>query len=375
MADTGVRRVTWRTSDVARVLTLVALFVFAWRFFWMVHNAFFLGLLAILIAIVIHAPARLLARWVPFGVAFAGVVLVFLGTIAALAVVLVPQVFDQVGVLAGQIPAALDSVVQWVETKTRAEPDGEIVSNINAQLGEFVGRFVPLAFNLISAALGSFAVVTLAVFLAAQPQVYRDTLIRILPPESREKWSRIYDEAGRNLRAWVLGKAFTMLFIGVATYVGLTLFGIPGALALAALAALLEFIPNFGPTIAALPAIVTAFAISPGRALSVAVFYFALQQVQNAVTVPLVERKAVNIPPAALLAWQLMLTIGFGFLALFVATPLLAVIVVAARILYLEPLEERQVWDRRDTAAAQAEAPPEEGGGADEAERAPPGGD
>jgi len=359
MPDSVVRRITWRTSDVARVLTLVALFVFAWRFFWMVHNAFFLGLLAILIAIVIHAPARLLSRWLPFGVAFAGVVIVFLGAIAALAVILVPQVAEQIGVLAGQIPATLDSVVEWVETKTRAGQNGEIASRLNEQLGEFVGRFVPLAFNLISVALGSFAVVTLAIFLAAQPDVYRTMVLRVVPPDSREKWTRIYDEVGRNLRAWVLGKAFTMLLIGVCTYIGLTLFGIPGALALATLAALLEFIPNFGPTIAALPAVIAGFAISPGTALWVAVFYFALQQVQNAITVPLVERKAVNIPPAALLAWQLMLTVGFGFLALFVATPLLAVIVVATRILYLEPLEDRKAWDRRDAVSAVEAAPVE----------------
>jgi predicted PurR-regulated permease PerM len=366
MADNGVRRITWRTSDVARVLTLVALFVFAWRFFWMVHNAFFLGLLAILLAIVVHAPARWLARWVPFGVAFAAVVVVFLGAVAALAVILVPQVVDQIALLAGQIPAALDSVVRWVEAKTNATPDSQIASRLNEQVGEFVGRFVPLAFNLISAALGSFAVVTLAIFLAAQPGVYRDALLRVVPPDGRDRWARIYDEAGRNLRAWVLGKAFTMLLIGVATWVGLTLFGIPGALALATLAALLEFIPNFGPTIAALPAIVAAFAISPGRALSVAVFYFALQQVQNAITVPLVERRAVNIPPAILLAWQLMLTVGFGFLALFVATPLLAVILVATRILYLEPLEERQAWDRRDTTPPAAAAAPPDGPAAGE---------
>lgn len=358
MADTGVRRITWRTSDVARVLTLVALFLLAWRFFWMVHNAIFLGLLAVLLAIVIHAPARLLARWIPFGLAFALVVVVFVGAIAGLAVLLVPQVVEQIGVLAGQIPEAFDAATQWVEEKTGAEPNNELAARINQQIADFVGRFVPLAFNLISAALGSFAVVTLAIFLAAQPEVYRAMLLRIIAPESRDRWSRIYDEAGRNLRAWVLGKAFTMLLIGVATWVGLTLFGIPGALALATLAAFLEFIPNFGPTIAALPAIVTAFSISPLTALYVAVFYFAVQQVQNAVTVPLVERRAVNIPPAALLSWQLMLTIGFGLLALFVATPLLAVIVVATRILYLEPLEERQVWDRRDAAPPVVPAPP-----------------
>ncbi|HEV2149813.1 MAG TPA: AI-2E family transporter [Longimicrobiaceae bacterium] len=371
MADGVVRRITWRTSDVARVLTLAALFLFAWRFFWMVYNAFFLGLLAILIAIVIHAPARYLARWIPFGVAFGLVVTVFVGAIAGLAVVLVPQVVEQVGVLAGQIPAAMDSAAEWVEQKSGSEPNAEVASRINEQIGEFVGRFVPLAFNLISAALGSFAVVTLAIFLAAQPEVYRGMLLRTIAPDSRDKWALIYDEAGRNLRNWVLGKAFTMLLIGVATYVGLTLFGLPGALALAALAALLEFIPNFGPTIAALPAIVTAFGISPLTALYVAIFYFVLQQVQNAITVPLVERRAVNIPPAALLAWQLMLTIGFGLLALFVATPLLAVIVVAVRILYLEPLEARQAWDRREALPAAA-APVEEPSGEAEAPPAPP---
>jgi len=82
----------------------------------------------------------------------------------------------------------------------------------------------------------------------------------------------------------------------------------------------------------------------------VTIFYIVLQQIQSAVTVPLVERRAVNIPPAALLIWQIMLTIGFGFLGLFVATPLLAILVVTGRILYLEPAEARAAWDRREVA-------------------------
>lgn len=348
---------------MARVLSLALLFLFVWKFFWMVHNAVFLALLAILIAIVIHAPARLLARWIPFRVAFALSVVVFLGTLAVLLVVLVPQVMRQVGELAVQVPQQLDALAGWLERETDAEQGAELSNRINEQAGEFVGRFVPLAFNLISAALGSFVVLFLALFLAAQPGVYRDMVLSVFKPEQRESWARVYDEAGRNLRYWVIAKALTMLFVGAATWVGLVLFEVPGALALAMLAALMEFVPNFGPTIAAIPAIAAAFAISPRTALWVAVFYFALQQVQNAITVPLVERKAVNIPPAALLAWQLMLTIGFGVLALFVATPLLAVMVVAFRILYLEPAEELRAWDRREGALAAETPPVEESGG------------
>jgi predicted PurR-regulated permease PerM len=358
MADVGVRRITWRTADVARVLSLALVFLFVWKFFWMVHNALFLGLLAVLIAIVIHAPARLLARWIPFRVAFALSVVLFLGLFAVLLVILVPQVVRQMGELAAQVPQQVDAATEWLEREGRAKSAGELSDRINEQVGEFVGRFVPLAFNLISAALGSFAVIFLAIFLAAQPEVYRDMLLGLFSAGQRERWARVYDQAGRNLRAWVIGKAFTMLLIGVATWIGLTAFRVPGALALGTLAALMEFIPNFGPTIAAIPAIIAAFAVSPKTAVGVAIFYFLLQQVQNSITVPLVERRAVNIPPAALLAWQLMLTIGFGLLALFVATPLLAVMVVGFRILYLEPAEEMRAWDRRETAVP--EGPPTE---------------
>lgn len=360
MADSEVRRITWRTSDIARVFALGVLFIFLWTFFWKVYTAVFLGLIAVLLAIILNAPARFLSRWMPFRVAFAITLCVFLAALAGLMIALIPQIVEQVSTLAGQLPRALDSTTQWVEEKTGTTRDGQLLQGLQNQVSEFIGRFVPLAFNIVSALLGSFAVLILAIFLAVQPEVYRELLIRAVGPHHRERAGRIYDEAGANLRTWVIGKGFTMVGVGVATWLGLTLFKIPGAVALAALAAVLEFIPNFGPTIAATPAVIAAFAISPFTALYVAIFYFVLQQIQSAITVPLVERRAVDIPPAALLIWQLMLAIGFGILGLFVATPLLAVIVVIARIVYLEPQEELRTWDRREGGPAPAAA---DGGG------------
>ena len=325
--------------------------LFLWKFFWMVYSALFLGLIAVLIAIILHAPARLLARWIPFRVSFTLCVLVFLALMAGLLVRLIPQLFAQMSQLAGQLPAAMAYVGEWVEERTGTPTSPELAAEVNAQLADFVGRFVPLAFNLISAFVGSFAIIILAIFLAAEPDTYRDLLLRLAPPQGRERARQIYDETGRSLRNWVLGKAFTMAMTGVFIWIGLALFGVPGAMALAALAALLEFIPNFGPTIAAAPAVISAFLISPSTALWVAIYFFVFQQIQAAVTVPLVERRAVDIPPAALLIWQLMLAVGFGILGLFVATPLLAVISVVARIVYFEPIERLQEWDRRDMAA------------------------
>jgi predicted PurR-regulated permease PerM len=353
----GVRRITWRLADVARVLTLVVLFMFAWRFFWTVYNAILMLILAILIAIMIHAPARFLSRWMPFRLSFGLTVTGFLVAIAGLFIAVIPQIIDQVGQLALQLPAALEAVTFWFEaTFGSGDRAADLPQRINEQLADFVGRFVPLAFNLIAVIFGLLAVIVLAIFLAAQPEVYRQVILSMAPPSSRDKIARVYDEAGSNLHLWVVGKGFTMLGVGIFTYIGLTLFGIPGALALAALAAVLEFIPNLGPTLAAVPAIIAAFLISPMTALYVTIFYIVLQQIQSALTVPLIERRAVNIPSAVLLVWQLALAIGFGFLALFVATPLLAVIVSAARILYYEPMEEMAALDRREAEAAKAEA-------------------
>jgi predicted PurR-regulated permease PerM len=356
MADSVVRRITWRNADIARVLLLGLIFLFLWKFFWMVYSALFLGLLAVLIAIILYTPAKHLSRWLPFRLSFAITVLGFVAATAWLLVTMIPQIVHQLPVLARQIPLAIAVVTDWIREQTGGTGDDQVVAEINQQLGEFVGRFVPFAFNMIGVVAGSVAIFTLAVFLASQPELYRDLLLRLVPPSGRTQARAIYDEAGRSLRNWVLGKVFSMAVVGLFVWLGLIYFDVPGALVLAVVAALLEFIPTFGPTIAAAPGVVSAFLISPQTALYVAIYYAVLQQVQNAVTMPLVERRAVDIPPAALLLWQLMLAVGFGIIGLFVATPLLAVIVVAVRVLYVEPTEERFAWDRRDTAAAEEAA-------------------
>jgi predicted PurR-regulated permease PerM len=361
MSDMQVRRITWRSADVARIFAMGALFLFLWRFFWLVHSALFIVMLAILIAIVLHQPARYLARWMPFAVSLPVVVILFVGGLVGLIVSMIPELSQQMRLLATELPQTLEQAQRWFAAQSGQGPDSELGRNLTRQLTEFAGRFVPLAFNLVTTLLGSFAIIVLAVFFAAQPAVYRDGFLRLVPPDARERWAVVYADVGRNLKIWTIGKAVTMLAVGVCTYIGLTLFGIPGALALAAFAALLEFIPNFGPTIAAVPAIIAAFAISPSTALYVALFYFVLQQIQSALTVPLVERRAVNIPAGLLMVWQLMLAIGFGILALFVATPLLAVIVVVVRIMYLEPTEARYQWDRRESDARPDPAAPPAG--------------
>src|SRR5688572_126054 len=127
MSDSVVRRITWRTADIARILLLGMLFLFAWRFFWMVYSAIFISLIAVLLAIVLYAPAKLLSRWIPFRFAFAIVVLAFMAAVIGLLVAIIPQILRQFGQLTEQLPEAMNSAGEWLSNRTGIERNQELV--------------------------------------------------------------------------------------------------------------------------------------------------------------------------------------------------------------------------------------------------------
>jgi predicted PurR-regulated permease PerM len=116
----------------------------------------------------------------------------------------------------------------------------------------------------------------------------------------------------------------------------LWLLGIPLAFSLGVLASLLTFIPNIGPVLAALPALLLAFVDSPTRALYVALLYLGVQAVESYGITPFIERETVSLPPAVTLATQLALGLLAGFAGVIVAAPLAAVGVVLVQTFYIQ---------------------------------------
>lgn len=132
-----------------------------------------------------------------------------------------------------------------------------------------------------------------------------------------------------------------MLLIGVLTTGGLALLGVPAALALGVLAGVLTLVPNLGPTLSVVPAALLALTVSPTTVLWVLGLYAAAQALESYVVSPLVQRRAAAVPPALLLTAQLALGVPFGAFGLLLATPLVAVAIVATRMLYIEDRLER----------------------------------
>jgi len=173
------------------------------------------------------------------------------------------------------------------------------------------------------------------IYLAAQPRLYRGGLVKLVPPGGRERVEQALDDSWRALRLWLLGRLVSMLFIGTLTGVGLWLLGIPGALALGIVAFILEFVPFIGPIIAAVPAILLALAFEPVKALWVAALYLGIQQLEGNVIEPLVQQRAVDLPPALLLFSIVAGAVVFGPAGVVFAAPLTVVLFVMVKRLYV----------------------------------------
>ena len=190
--------------------------------------------------------------------------------------------------------------------------------------------------------LGTTAlIVFLALFLAAEPDLYRRGAVRLFPQAARPQIEAALMAAGDVLRRWLMGQGLSMLFVGVATWLGLWLLGIPSALPLGILAGLLDFIPFVGPIIAAVPGILVAFTQGPQEALYVGLMYLAVQQAEAHVVVPLAQRWAVALPPALGIIGVVAFGLIFGFVGVLFATPLMVVAMVLVQKLYIEGVLEK----------------------------------
>lgn len=158
----------------------------------------------------------------------------------------------------------------------------------------------------------------------------------MVPKTRRARAAVVMDDTGEVLLRWLVGRLIEMTIIGILTWIGLLLMGVPLALALGLIAGTLSFIPNVGPVLSAIPAMLIASAGNPIMALYVGAFYLGLQAVESYVLEPYIVRKSADLPAALVVTFQLLMGTLMGLMGLTLATPLLAMITVLVERLYIE---------------------------------------
>jgi predicted PurR-regulated permease PerM len=181
-------------------------------------------------------------------------------------------------------------------------------------------------------------VMVLTVYLAADPSTYRNGFLALLPPGMREDVGSAFTAAGHALRRWLGGQLVAMCVVGVCIGLGLWIAGVPLAMPLGILSGVLDFVPFVGPLLAAVPGLLIAFAQSPTTALYAIGVYVAVQFIEGHLVVPIVQKRAVALPPALTLVAIVMFGVIFGIVGLFFAVPLTVVTVILVERLYVAKL-------------------------------------
>ncbi len=174
--------------------------------------------------------------------------------------------------------------------------------NVNMQT--ISTQLAPLSSNILSVTLGIFSnvlttvtVLVIAFYLIIERRRAEETLMDFLGEHTGKKVAVMLRLIERRLGAWVRGELLLMTFIGILTYIGLSLLRVDFALPLALIAGLLEIVPMIGPIASAVPAVLVALATSPIFALTVVALYIVVQQIENNILVPFVMRRSVGLSP------------------------------------------------------------------------------
>jgi predicted PurR-regulated permease PerM len=333
----------------------VALFVFL---FVVAGRLLILAFAGILLAVLLDGMAQWLAGRTPLergSALLVGIVGLLAATVGFWWFV-GPQVVAQAVLLEQALPEGLSAAEAWLRQYpwgrtllNEAQDPLEMLSNGDGMMSQITGAFTTvtdIVINLI-------VVVFVALYGAANPALYVDNALRLLPKPNRSRGREVLAALARALRSWFFGQAVAMVAVGVLTTVGLILLDVPMAIALGVIAGLLEFVPYLGPILASIPIILIALLEGPEVALYVVLFLVVLQQFESYVITPMAQQYAVSMPPALLIVGQVLFGILFGFVGVVFATPVLVAVIVLVQMLYVEDvLDDEAVILGSEKAAA-----------------------
>jgi predicted PurR-regulated permease PerM len=315
---------------------------------WLLLQAFpplshfiFLAFLSIVLAAAFSLPIEWFARRMPRPLAMLLTLFCLLLILAGVIWIAVPLFVHQFETIVQKAPGALERIQAWWKEHTGSEMfSGEggsarLAQELRSKAGYLLSHALPIAFGTASAFIESLALVVTALFLAYQPETYLKGLLRLFPPAKENAVREVLAAMGKALQGWVWGTAISMAIIGGLTGLGLLLVGIENWFALAVLAGFGQVIPYLGTILSATPGLAVSLAESPHRALYALLVYLITHQLEGHLVRPLVMRKTIRIQPAVLILWQLAFSLGFGFIGLLVATPLLAAVQAAVGIGYV----------------------------------------
>ncbi len=274
------------------------------------------------------------------------ILLVFLAVLIALLIIVrlalpslvgqvqgIAHVLQEPGGLTNQVrklarPLGLADVVESLRPQLNALP---------GQLSGAIGSFTTVTANALNTVAALITIIVLTFFFLNDGAEIVNAGLKLVPESQRPRLRRVLDGSASAVSGYVTGNLTISLIAGAGAFVGMTILGVPYALALALLLAIFDLIPMVGATLGAIPPILAAFGISPVKALILLLYIIVYQQIESNVLNPLLYGRSVHLPALAIFLAVLVGGALMGMLGALIAIPVAEIL----RILIAEVLASR----------------------------------
>jgi predicted PurR-regulated permease PerM len=303
--------------------------------------------ISVFLAVALSSPVNTLSRHMRRGLAIAAVYVGLLLVPLALIALIVPPFITEGNRFARNLPEYSREVADYVENDDRLRSlndDYDITEKLQQEADKLPDKLGGAATTLRDVGVGVvnslFALITILVltaFLLGSGRLWVDAALGLRPPEQRLRLERSLNRIASAVGGYVAGAIFIAVVAGIATYVVLTILGVPFRAPLAVVAGLFSLIPLVGATIAAfLIGIVTLFEDFPTATIIWVVWAIVYQQFENHVIQPQVQKRTVNVHPFITIVSVLFGSTLLGILGALLAIPLAASIQILLRE-YFDP--------------------------------------
>ena len=225
--------------------------------------------------------------------------------------------------------------LEGIITGDSTELINQVISQVSDALGRLGGTVLPVVGGVANTILSVLIIFFLSMYLLAEPELYVNGIITLTPKWYRDRMHIILRRIDSTLRVWLSVTGVSMIFVGLATGLGLAALGIQEWVALGVLAGMLSFIPNFGPIVALVPSVAASMVQAEGNVIWTAVIIYGVSFIQSQVVSPILASERMNMPAILVLLGQIIFGFFFGFLGLMLAVPLSACVAVLVDEIYV----------------------------------------
>jgi predicted PurR-regulated permease PerM len=344
------RIVRIRPTTVLTVLGLTFGFLLLLYVTWIARQVLTWTLVALFLALALNPAVEFFQRQglKRRGASAAVTFLLTIGAIIALFSLFVPTLVNEARGFADALPGYINDVSagrgQLGRLADKYEIEARVRDAVNTGGAEsllgFSGTALAVTKSVLTFVVALVTITFMTFFMLLEGPAWMERFYSLLPEGSRGRWEKVGNEIYRTIGGYVTGNLLISVIAGIASTLVLLILGVPYAVALGLLVAILDLIPLAGATLAAIIVTTVAFLHSIPAGIIVLVFFVVYQQVENHVLQPLVYSRTVQLSPLAILISVLIGAKIAGVLGALAAIPVAGTIQVLL-LTWLELRRER----------------------------------